>query len=211
MLKRWLLVPVLALAVLAAGAAAEEPVQDVDYVLIDPQPVMPGKIEVIEFFYYGCESCNRLEPRLQSWMAGLADDVSFRRVPAIRRTAWVPLTRLYFALDQLGEIDRLHAQVYRAVHGAGLNPSDVPALEAWAREHGLDAGKLEQLMDSDAIRDRVQRAHDETVAYGVRATPSFVVDGKYLTEAGMAGSADALLGIVDGLVDKARASRGQRR
>jgi thiol:disulfide interchange protein DsbA len=186
-------------------AVAAEPMEDVDYVRIAPQPVVtPGKIEVIEFFYYGCESCNRLEPQVQSWLKTLPRDISFRRVPALRRTAWVPLTRVYFALEQLGEVERLHTQVYRAVHDDGLNLGNSSALYEWAQRVGLDRGKVEQLLDSDLVRSQVQRARDATVAYGISATPSFVVDGRYVTSGGMAGSLEALLPIVDGLIEKAR-------
>jgi protein dithiol oxidoreductase (disulfide-forming) len=194
-----------------AVAAAVEPMEDVDYVLIAPQPVaVPGKIEVIEFFHYGCDSCNRLEPQLQSWLTTLAPDVSFRRVPALRRTAWVPLTRVYFALEQLGELERLHTQVYRAVHDEGLNLGDSSELYEWAQKYGLDRAKLEQVLDSDLVRAQVQRARDSTVVYGIRATPSFVVDGRYLTSGGMVGSLEALLPIVDGLIDRARATRNTK-
>jgi thiol:disulfide interchange protein DsbA len=188
-------------------AVAAEPMEDVDYLRIAPQPVAtPGKIEVIEFFYYGCESCNRLEPQLQSWLKTLPPDISFRRVPALRRTAWVPLTRLYFALEELGEVERLHTQVYRAVHDDGLNLGNSSELYEWAQRVGLDRGKLEQLLDSDLVRSQVQRARDVTVAYGISATPSFVVDGRYVTSGGVAGSLEALLPIVDGLIEKARAA-----
>ena len=190
---------------------AAEPMEDVDYVLIPPQPVLtPGKIEVIEFFYYGCESCNRLEPQLQSWLARLDQDISFRRVPALRRTAWVPLSRIYFALEQLGELNRLHVQVYRAVHDDGLNLGNSSELYEWAQKFGLDRAKLEQALDSDLVREQVQRARDTTVAYGIRATPSFVVDGRYMTSGGMVGSLEALLPIVDGLIDKVRVTRSQK-
>jgi thiol:disulfide interchange protein DsbA len=200
-----------ALLLSAAVPATAEPMEDVDYVLIAPQPVAtPGKIEVIEFFYYGCESCNRLEPQLQAWLATLPSDVSFRRVPALRRTAWVPLTRVYFALEQLGEIDRLHTQVYRAVHDDGLNLGNSSELYEWAQRIGIDRGKLEPLLESDLVRARVQRARDATVAYGITATPSFVVDGRYMTSGGMAGSLDALLPIVDGLINKVRTAGGKK-
>ena len=190
------------------GAVAAEPMEDVDYVLIAPQAVsVPGKIEVIEFFYYGCESCNRLEPQLRSWLKTLPQDVSFRRMPALRRTAWVPLTRVYFALEQLGEIERLHAQVYQAVHEGGLNLGNSPELYAWAQKSGLDSVKLEQILDSDLVSTQVQIARDATVAYGIRATPSFVVDGRYMTSGGMVGSLEGLLPTVDGLIDKARGAR----
>ena len=189
------------------GAVAAEPMEDVDYVLIAPQPVsIPGKIEVIEFFHYGCESCNRLEPRLSSWLKTLPTDTTFRRVPALRRTAWIPLTKLYFALEQLGEIGRLHAQVYQAVHGNGLNLGNSTERLAWARRAGIDGEKLEQLLDSDLVRTQVQGARDATETYGIRATPSFVVNGKYMTSGTMVGSVEALLPTVDGLIDKARAA-----
>ena len=195
----------------AIAAVAAEPTEDVDYVLIAPQvATVPGKIEVIEFFYYGCESCNRLEPRLQSWLKSLPSDVSFRRIPALRRTAWVPLTRVYFALEQFGEIERLHEKVYQAVHEDGLNLGDSSELYKWAQKVGLDRGKLEQLLDSDLISAQVQRARDATVAYGITATPSFVVDGRYMTSGGMAGSLEALLPIVEGLIDKDRITRSMK-
>jgi thiol:disulfide interchange protein DsbA len=193
------------------GALAVEPMEDVDYVLIVPQPVaVPGKVEVLEFFYYGCESCSRLEPPLQAWLKTLPQDTSFRRMPALRRTAWVPLTRLYFALEELGEIERLHAQVYRAVHEGGLNLADSTEREAWAQKSGLDTAKLEKLLDSDTVRIQVQRARDATVSYRIRATPSFVVDGKYMTSGDMVGSLDGLLATVDGLIDKARGARTRK-
>jgi protein dithiol oxidoreductase (disulfide-forming) len=200
-----------ALLLFAAAPATAEPMEEVDYVVIAPQPVaIPGKIEVIEFFYYGCESCNRLEPQLQAWLAALPSDVSFRRVPALRRTAWVALTRVYFALEQLGEIDRLHTDVYRAVHDDGLNLGNSSELYEWAQRVGVDRGKLEPLLESDLVRAQVQRARDATVAYGITATPSFVVNGRYVTSGGMAGSLDALLPIVDGLIDKVRMAGGKK-
>ena len=212
-----LFIPALRSAALAAAAflvtsipasVAAEPMEDVDYVLIPPQPVViPDKIEVIEFFYYGCESCYRLEPQLQSWLTTLPQDISFRRVPALRRTAWVALTRVYFALEQLGEIERLHTQAYQAVHDERLNLGNSSELYEWAQKIGLDRDKLEQVLDSDVVRAQVQRARDATVAYGIRATPSFVVDGRYVTSGGMVGSLDALLPMVDDLIAKARDTR----
>ncbi len=196
------------LMALTISAAKADILEDVDYVVLPVQPVaVADKIEVVEFFYYGCESCNRLEAPLQVWTKTLAADVSFRRMPALRRIAWVPLARVYFALEQLGELERLHAAVYRAVHDERLNLANSSELHPWARKAGIDPGKLEQLMESDLVTRKVQEARDATVAYGIRVTPSFVVDGTYLTSGGMIGSLDALLPIVQGLIDKARANR----
>lgn len=192
-------------------AAAAEPMKDVDYVVLSAQPrAVADKIEVIEFFYYGCESCNRLEAPLQVWARTLAADVAFRRIPALRRTSWVPLARVYFALEQLGEIERLHEAVYRAVHDEHLNLANSSELHPWARKAGIDPDQLERIMESDLVTRKVQAARDATVAYGIRVTPSFVVDGKYLTSGSMIGSLDALLPIVHDLIGKARANRTQQ-
>jgi len=193
------------------GDAIAEPIEDVDYVVIAPHAsLVPEKIEVIEFFYYGCDSCKRLEPRLQLWLKTLAPDIFFRRVPALRRASWVPLTKVYYALEQLGEVDRLHAQVYRAVHDEGLSLGSFSELSDWATKVSLDRAKLEQVLDSDLLKTQVQRARDTTVAYGIRATPSFVVDGKYMTSGSLVGTLEALLPTVDALVDKARMSRNSK-
>ena len=192
-------------------AARAEPIEGQDYVLVTGAPVTTGnEIEVMEFFYYGCEFCSRMEPHLDLWLKGLSPDIKFKRVPALRRTAWVPLTRVYFALEQLGEIERLHAEVYYAVHDDGLNLGNSSELMKWAKRFGVDGPKLAELLDSDSVIMKVQRARDDTVAYSIRATPSFVVDGRYMTSAGMTGSVDSLFAVIDGLIERARVMRSAK-
>jgi thiol:disulfide interchange protein DsbA len=188
--------------------ASAEPMEDVDYVLIPLQPgASGGRIEVIEFFYYGCDSCYRFEPMLSVWLNKPAPDVSFRRVPALRRMEWVPLTRLYFALEEAGALDRLHGEVYKAIHEKGINLGDSGELLKWAEMNELERASFGKILNSESMSAKVQKARDTTVAYGIRATPSIVVDGKYLTSGGMLGSLDSLLPVVDGLIDKARRER----
>jgi thiol:disulfide interchange protein DsbA len=204
------LTPVIAisLAVCIIGSAIADPLEGVDYVLIPAQPIaVRDKIEVIEFFYYGCESCNRLEPHLQSWLKTLSPDISFRRIPALRRTAWMPLTRVYFALEQLGEIETMHTEVYRAVHEEGINLGVSSEFFQWVQKRGLDRNKVEEVLDSDSVIAKVQYARDATVAYAIRATPSFVVDGRYLTSPGMLRSSNGLFPTLDILIEKVRLAR----
>lgn len=196
----------------ASGAlAAAEPMEDVDYVLIAPQPGGGGgRIEVIEFFYYGCDSCYRFEPALAAWLRNLASDVSFRRVPALRRMEWVPLTRVYFALEETGALDLLHGEVYKAIHEKDIDLGDSGELIKWAEMNRLERAGFEKILNSESVSMKVQKARDTTVAYGIRATPSIVVDGKYLTSGGVLGSLEALLPVVDGLIDKARKERAAK-
>lgn len=192
----------------SGGAVAAEPMEDADYIRISPQPGAGGdRIEVIEFFYYGCDSCYRFEPMLAGWLRKLPPDVSFRRVPALRRMEWVPLTRLYFVLEEAGALHRLHGEVYKAVHEKSIDLGDSGELIKWAEMNGLDRASFEKFLNSERMSAKVQKARDTTVAYGIRATPSMVVDGKYLTGGVMLGSLEALLPVVDGLIDKARKER----
>lgn len=182
--------------------------EQVDYLVIDP-PLSrsPPRIEVVEFFYYGCESCHRFEPRLQQWLAGKSDDIDFRRVPALRRAQWIPLARLFFTLEELGVLSRLHGEVYRALHEQNRDLASRPQAVQWAVSHGLDGERFERVLLSDAVTLKVQQARDTTIRYGVRVTPSLAVDGRYLTSGELIGDIDQLVPVLDGLVDMARRGR----
>ncbi len=182
--------------------------EGVDYESIPPHPVPPGgKIQVIEFFYYGCSSCSHFEPMLAGWLARKPEDVEFMRVPALRRVAWIPLTRLYFALEETGALPRLHSEVYRAVHEEQRNLTTREEAVRWAASKGLDRAQFEHTLRSDAVAIKTQKARDTTVEYGIRSTPSLVVDGRYLTTGGMLGSVERLVPVLDQLLDKVRRER----
>ena len=185
-----------------------EPTEDLDYFRIQAgQTSATEKIEVLEFFYYGCSACNRYEPHAQAWLTFLPADVTYRRIPALRRQEWVPLARVFFALEALNELDRLHTEVYRGIHDHGMNLADTSQLFNWAAQNGLDRDRLKNVLNSKTLDEKIQRARDATMLYSIRTTPTIVVDGRYLTSSSMVGSADALVRVVDALVRKAREDR----
>lgn len=202
---------VVAIALLAgllcAAPLRAEPMEGVDYVAIPGAPPPEGKIQVIEFFHYGCAVCYRFEPLLVAWLKRLPPDVEFARVPALRRAEWVPMAQLYFTLDVLGETGRLHAVVYRAVHETDVNLGDSVQARAWAIAHGVDGERFDAALGSDEVAEQVRQAHEFTLAYEVRATPTMTVDGRYATSPGITGSLESVLSVVDGLIAKAREAR----
>ena len=197
----------------AGGALAAAPKLNTDYrLVIPPQPVETGnKIEVIEFFYYGCPHCYDLEPYLKNWLSGAPKDVAFRRIPAVFRDSWVPLTKTFYTLDALGELDRLHGDVFEAIHVKQINLNNEQILLDWMEQHGVNRKKFADAYNSFSVYNRAEFAKKLTQAYGVEGTPSMVVDGKYLTGTGMTGSHESTMRVLDQLIEKARQERASKR
>ena len=184
---------------------------NVDYRLIEPQPVPPGdRIEVIEFFWYGCPYCYQLQPALDEWLAHKPQDVAFRRVPAIFRESWVPHARIYYTLEALGALDRLHAIVFESYHFDQLPLNGTSSIADWAAQHGFDRERWLATYESADIDSKVLRSRDLTRRYSLAGTPSLVVDGRYLTSSGMTPGVRAMIPVLDGLIELARADRVRR-
>lgn len=199
-------------ALAARVSAAVDLLEDLDYRVIPRQPSGdPKRIEVIEFFYYGCHWCNEFQPYLSEWLQRKPADVAFRYQPAIRNTRWLVLTKAFYTLQALGALPRLHGRVYRAYHRDEVNLEDQAVLTGWALKQGVELKPFEGLMNSDEVMAQVQAAREATYAYEVETTPSVVVDGRYLTSSGMAGGVVELMRVVEDLVALARQERRPKR
>ncbi|WP_018412618.1 thiol:disulfide interchange protein DsbA/DsbL [Methyloversatilis thermotolerans] len=187
---------------LSASAA----LTDKDYREIKPaQATEPGsKVEVIEFFWYGCPHCFDLEPKLKKWLASKPDDVIFKRVPAIFRQSWVPGAATYYTLETMGELERLHGKVFDAIHIERQAFNDLGAISTWMGRNGVDSKKFEETAKSFAVAGKVQRAQQMSAAYQLTGVPALVVDGKYIAQG---GSFDAMLDNLNALIDRARGER----
>ena len=194
----------LCIACIALPATAQQLKRDEDYREIPQQPIETGeRIEVIDFFFYGCQYCSELRPRLERWQQNKPADVVLRRVPVVRRDSWVPLAKTYFALEAMGAAERLHGAVYHSYHVEDLYMSQEKVIAEWAAKHGLDAEKFMAIYRSEETRQKVERARKLTIDYDIQGTPSLVVDGRYLTD----GSSAKTIDILDGMVRLARQQR----
>lgn len=198
----------LALACAAASAVAQETGHarvSHEYRLIEPQSVATaGKIEVIDFFWYGCPYCNELQPALENWIQHKPADVVLRRIPAILKDAWAPHARIYYTLEVLGEIERLHQEVYHAYHVDGLYMSKPAVMADWAVKNGIDRQKWLDADSSPEVDRKVLRARELTRLYDVQGTPSLVVDGRYLTSSSMVKTIPGVIPVLNNLIQLAR-------
>lgn len=179
----------LGLAFAPAGLAGPTP--DVEYNLINPPQPAAGKgVEVLEFFNYACLHCYDFEPLLKSWLKSKPKNVAFRYVPAVFNERMLPLAKTYYALEELGLLDRMHERVYEAIHEKRVNLADRDVMIKWIAEQGVDATKFETTYDSFSVGSKAQRAGQLTRSYRITATPYVAVAGKYLTAPSLTLRAD---------------------
>jgi thiol:disulfide interchange protein DsbA len=197
----------LAALILGAGATASAaaPVEGKQYTRLQmPQPTEPsGKVEVIEFFWYGCPHCADFDPMLKSWVKKLPGDVAFRKVPAIFRDSWAPGARIYYTLEILGLADRLNAAVFDAMIRQKINLNDETTLFDWVAKQGVDRQKFADTYKSFAVDGKVRKAAEMTQEYGFAGVPVLIVGGKYMPSLESGTYAD-MLRVVDGLIAKNR-------
>jgi protein dithiol oxidoreductase (disulfide-forming) len=199
-----LLATLLAVAALSAGAVEVTEGRQYERLQV-PQPTEnAGKVEVIEFFWYGCSHCADFDPLLNSWIKKLPADVSFRRVPAVFRDTWAPGARLYYTLEAMGLLDKLHGAVFNAIHKSRINlHSDEKATLDWIVRQGVDRQKFSDMYHSFSIAGKVKRATEMTQEYGFSGVPVLVIGGKYMPVG--AGSYGEMLQVADALIVKNRA------
>ncbi len=209
-LNKWLGLIGLSLALVAWGAFAQG--RPAYKLLAKPQPVETGqRIEVIEFFWYGCPHCFDLEPFLRKWTASLPKDVEFRRIPAVPTERWMPNARTFYTLEALGLLDKLHGEVFDAIHIDRVNLNDEKTQLDWMAKMGVDRARFAEAWKSFSVQSKTKRAVQLTQAYDITGVPTLVVDGKYVTSVSMTGSPEGLMQTLDELVARARAERSKKK
>jgi thiol:disulfide interchange protein DsbA len=195
---------------LAFSAGAAELKAGQDFRVIDP-PLAAAKdrIEVTEFFWYGCPHCFDFEPVLAAWVKKLPADVSFRRVPALSANdKWVPAARLYFTLEAINLADKLHGDAFTAIHVERQRLDDEKVLFEWVAKKGADPKKFSEVWASSGVQIRVQQARELSRAAGLTGVPAVMVHGRYL--APIRGNYEDLIAVVEQLVERVRSETGAR-
>lgn len=164
----------------------------------------PGRIEVLEFFRYGCPFCDRLEPMLQAWKARLPADVAFRYVPVSFHST--THQQLFLTLQHLGDEARLRSKVYDAIHRERQHLEILMEISAWAQGHGIDPARFEAAWHAPEVQAGLVHANALVKGYGVTSVPQFGVQGRWRTSPAMVGGSNArALQVVEHLVTLARA------
>lgn len=198
------------LAPVASLAQSARPVAGTDFLVLDPRAPVDapaGRIEVVEFFWYSCPHCNSFEPTLDAWIKKLPKDVAFRRAPVAFRDDFVPQQRLYYTLDAMGLLDKLHAKVFAAIHVERLNLAKSDAIVEWVARQGVDRAKFVEQFNSFTTATKSSRATKLQNEYRVEGVPALGVAGRFYTDGSLARSMERALQVAESLIADVRAGR----
>ncbi len=173
----------------------------------NPQPVDdPQKLEVIEFFNYGCPHCADLFPLINAWEKTLKEDVVLRRVPvSFGRAAWGNTAKLFYTLEAMNERERLESKVFNAIHKERVNLFVPKLMNDWIIQQNVDVNQFNATFNSFGVMNSLKRAEKLTQDYALEGVPALVVNGKYL----VSGADKSVLQEVDALLQKERELKGK--
>lgn len=204
--RRLRLLSAAALALLASTALAAEGYRTID----GPTPGDdPDAIEVMEFFWYGCPHCYPFAPMIEDWkQQDHPDDVAFRHVPAVLSASLEVHGRAFYAAKVTGVLEQFHRPMFNAIHEEGRPLESAAAIGEFASSLGIDGERFVSTMSSFAVNTRIRQAKNLQRAYGVSGTPSVVIDGRYITSGGEAGSFERMIEIINERVAALRGDSG---
>jgi thiol:disulfide interchange protein DsbA len=199
-LIHWLLLSFSLLLISPLAAAADPPfIEGVHYKLVNPPLPTPqsDKIEVIEMFWYGCPHCYHFEPLLEKWIKSKSDKVAFVHVPAIFRDSWLLHAQAFYTAEALGVLDKVHRPLFDAIHLKKQPLKTKDELANFFATQGVAKKDFLSTFESFAVQGKVQQAVVITRTSGITGVPAMIVNGKYRTDAELAGGFERMLKVVD--------------
>lgn len=167
----------------------------------------PGKIEVVELFWYGCPHCYQFEPKLNPWIKSLPADVQFRRIPALFGGLWNAHGQMFLTLEAMGVEPKVHEAIFEAIHKQGLKLATPAEMSDFLARQGVDSEAFLKTFDSFAVKGNMEKARQLAMAYKIKGVPALIVNGKYRFDIGSAGGEEQALKLGDYLISKERAAR----
>ena len=181
-----------------------------DYITLDrplPTEAGAGKIEVLEFFWYSCPHCNAFEPTFAQWVKNAPKDVVVQRVPVAFRDDFAPQQRLFYTLEAMDLLEKMHGRVFTAIHAEKLMLNTDASVLAWAEKQGIDKAKFTETYKSFGVATKIKRAVQLQNDFKIEGVPSLGVAGRYYIDGTLAGSMDRALKVADSLIAQARTTR----
>jgi protein dithiol oxidoreductase (disulfide-forming) len=209
-MRNLILSAALATASLFGMAAQAEPIQaGKQYVeLTSPVPVSkPGKIEVVELFWYGCPHCYQFESTINPWVEQLPEDVNFVRVPALFGGVWNVHGQAFITLESMKVEQKVHDAVFDAIHKQGKKLATPDELAGFLATQGVDKGKFLSTYNSFAVKGQMEKAKKLAMAYQISGVPVMIVNGKYRFDIGSSGGQQEALQVADHLIAQERAAQ----
>jgi protein dithiol oxidoreductase (disulfide-forming) len=194
----------------AVNAQGNAPVSGQDYLTLG-KPVAvdapAGKIELLEFFWYSCPHCNAFEPALEAWIKKAPADVLVKRVPVAFRDDFGPQQRLYYAIEAMGLIEKLHSKVFYAIHVERQRLDKPDSIGDWVAKQGVDKVKFMEQFNSFSVSSKASRAVQLQNAYKVEGVPALGIAGRFYTDGTLSKTMDRALLIAEYLMAEIRKGR----
>ncbi len=202
----------LTLLLFSFGCSAEPKVEKVvegeHYKKIDSALAKVGpkeRVDVLEFFSYGCPHCADLEPGVNKWKAALPSYVAFDHMPAFWNEQYAMLAQAYYMAKILKKEQALRPKIFHAIHNKGERWRSVAEIRSFFEEHGIDGATFDRNFESFAVKQKMKMAGNAFKDYKLRSVPVFVVAGQYVTSLGDAGSQEQLWKVLNHLTSKVKA------
>jgi len=178
--------------------------ETVGYQTLSPaQPTQnQDKIEVIEFFWYGCPHCYSLEPLLNKWLESKPDNVEFIRQPAAFNATWTKHAKAYIVAEALGVVDKVHADFFNAIQTKKQKLTTEDELATFFVAHGVDEAEFRKTFNSFFVATKLNQAKSKAPRYGLTGVPALIINGKYKTSASLAGSHEKMIEVLNQLIEK---------
>ena len=167
-------------------------------------PTPDKKIEVVEFFWYECPHCNAFEPLLEGWVKKLPADSAFRQVPVGFTARHQVGQKLFYALEEMGQLQALHRRIFAAIHVQNRRMSTESDVLAFIKDQGLDMAKFGDAFKSFQVNTKANRAKQLSDAYKIDGVPALGINGRFFTSGALAGSHERALAVADFLIERSR-------